>query len=117
MDMKRILVADDQTDIRNLLVLNLRNAGYEVTGVADGLAALASENERGHDVLILDLMMPGMDGLELCKTLRGRGCSTPILMLTGDGMAKLGAGITLTRPLDQISTLGEPSSAPAIRGP
>lgn len=112
MDMKRILVADDQTDIRNLLVLNLRNAGYEVTGVADGLAALASENERGHDVLILDLMMPGMDGLELCKTLRGRGCSTPILMLTAKSTEldrvlglELGADDYLTKPFSLAELL------------
>ena len=65
MDMKKILVAEDQTDIRNLLVLNLRSAGYEVTEVADGLAALASETARANDLLNLDLMMPGMDGLEL----------------------------------------------------
>ena len=82
MDMKKILVAEDQADIRNLLVLNLRSAGYEVTDVADGLAALAAETARNHDLLVLDLMMPGLDGLELCKTLRARGCSTPILMLT-----------------------------------
>ena len=79
--MKRILIAEDQTDIRNLLVLNLRNAVYEVTDVADGMAALASETAQCNDLLILDLMMPGLDGLEVCKTLRARGGHTPILML------------------------------------
>ncbi|HJW10741.1 MAG TPA: response regulator, partial [Albitalea sp.] len=68
-----LLVAEDQADIRDLLVMNLRNAGYEVTAVADGLAALASQNEQASDLLILDLMMPGMDGLEVCKALRARG--------------------------------------------
>jgi DNA-binding response OmpR family regulator len=77
-----ILVAEDQADIRDLLVMNLRNAGYEVAAVADGLAALASQNEQASDLLILDLMMPGMDGLEVCKALRARGRSAPILMLT-----------------------------------
>ena len=77
-----ILVAEDQADIRELLVLNLRNAGYDVAAVGDGLAALASQNERASDLLILDLMMPGMDGLEVCKALRAKGRSTPILMLT-----------------------------------
>ena len=105
MDMKKILVAEDQTDIRNLLVLNLRGAGYQVTEVADGLAALASETARANDLLVLDLMMPGMDGLELCKTLRARGCSTPILMLTAKSTEldrvlglELGADDYLTKP-------------------
>jgi DNA-binding response OmpR family regulator len=54
-----VLVAEDQTDIRDLLAMNLRQAGYEVTAVTDGEAALASQKEGGHDLLILDLMMPG----------------------------------------------------------
>ena len=95
--MKRILIAEDQADIRNLLVLNLRSAGYDVTDVVDGLAALASETAQRNDLLILDLMMPGLDGLEVCKTLRARGCNTPILMLTAkstelDRVLGLGAG-------------------------
>ena len=77
-----ILVAEDQADIRELIVMNLRNAGYAVGAVGDGLAALASQNEQVSDLLILDLMMPGLDGLEVCKALRARGRSTPILMLT-----------------------------------
>lgn len=110
--MKRILVAEDQTDIRNLLVLNLRSAGYEVTDVADGLAALAAETARNHDLLILDLMMPGLDGLELCKTLRARGSSTPILMLTAKSTEldrvlglELGADDYLTKPFSLAELL------------
>jgi DNA-binding response OmpR family regulator len=105
MDMKTILVAEDQTDIRDLLVLNLRSAGYAVTDVADGLAALDAQTAREHDVLVLDLMMPGLDGLELCKLLRARGCSTPILMLTAKSTEldrvlglELGADDYLTKP-------------------
>ena len=112
MDMKKILVAEDQTDIRNLLVLNLRGAGYQVTEVADGLAALASETARANDLLVLDLMMPGMDGLELCKTLRARGCSTPILMLTAKSTEldrvlglELGADDYLTKPFSLAELL------------
>jgi len=77
-----ILVAEDQADIRELLVLNLRGAGYEVRAVADGLAALQCQIEQPSELLILDLMMPGKDGLEVCKALRARGSATPILMLT-----------------------------------
>src|SRR5947207_3639497 len=101
----KILVAKDQTDIRDLVVMNLRNAGYEVTAVADGIAALASQNEQASDLLILDLMMPGMDGLEVCKALRSRGRSTPILMLTAKSTEldrvlglELGADDYLTKP-------------------
>jgi DNA-binding response OmpR family regulator len=100
-----ILVAEDQTDIRDLLVLNLRGAGYEVDAVADGAQALARQTERPRDLLILDLMMPGLDGLEVCKALRARGSATPILMLTAKSTEldrvlglELGADDYLTKP-------------------
>ena len=107
-----ILVAEDQADIRDLLVMNLRNAAYDVTAVADGVAALASQNERASDLLILDLMMPGMDGLEVCKALRARGRSTPILMLTAKSTEldrvlglELGADDYLTKPFSLAELL------------
>jgi DNA-binding response OmpR family regulator len=107
-----ILVAEDQADIRDLIVLNLRNAGYEVAAVADGTAALTSQNERASDLLILDLMMPGMDGLEVCKALRARGRSTPILMLTAKSTEldrvlglELGADDYLTKPFSLAELL------------
>jgi len=107
-----ILVAEDQADIRDLIVLNLRNAGYAVTAVADGVAALASQRERASDVLILDLMMPGMDGLEVCKALRARGIATPILMLTAKSTEldrvlglELGADDYLTKPFSLAELL------------
>jgi DNA-binding response OmpR family regulator len=100
-----ILVAEDQADIRDLIVMNLRAAGYEVDAVGDGSAALASQNERESDLLILDLMMPGLDGLEVCKALRARGRHTPILMLTAKSTEldrvlglELGADDYLTKP-------------------
>ena len=67
-----ILVAEDQVDIRDLIVLNLQQAGHAVTAVADGRAALASQLEQASDLLILDLMMPLLDGLDVCKALRAR---------------------------------------------
>jgi DNA-binding response OmpR family regulator len=107
-----ILVAEDQADIRDLLGMNLRSAGYEVTAVGDGLAALASQNEQASDLLILDLMMPGMDGLEVCKALRARGRSTPILMLTAKSTEldrvlglELGADDYLTKPFSLAELL------------
>ncbi len=107
-----LLVAEDQADIRDLIALNLRNAGYQVTAVADGLAALASQDETAFDVLVLDLMMPGMDGLEVCKALRARGRNTPILMLTAKSTEldrvlglELGADDYLTKPFSMAELL------------
>ena len=107
-----VLVAEDQTDIRELLTLHLRQAGYEVTAVADGEAALASQHEGGHDLLILDLMMPRLDGLEVCKALRARGRTMPILMLTAKSTEldrvlglELGADDYLTKPFSLAELL------------
>jgi DNA-binding response OmpR family regulator len=107
-----ILVAEDQADIRDLLVMNLRDAGYEVRAVADGLAALASQSEQVSDLLVLDLMMPGMGGLDVCKALRARGHSTPILMLTAKSTEldrvlglELGADDYLTKPFSLAELL------------
>ena len=107
-----ILVAEDQTDIRDLLVMNLQAAGYAVRAVGDGVAALASQNESASDLLILDLMMPGMDGLEVCKALRARGRSAPILMLTAKSTEldrvlglELGADDYLTKPFSLAELL------------
>ena len=57
---KSVLLAEDQAGIRDLIVLNLQQAGYAVTAVADGKAALAHQLERASDLLLLDLMMPGL---------------------------------------------------------
>lgn len=107
-----ILVAEDQTDIRELIAMNLRSAGYEVQTVGDGPAALASQQETSSDLLILDLMMPGLDGLEVCKALRARGRSTPILMLTAKSSEldrvlglELGADDYLTKPFSLAELL------------
>ena len=110
--MTSILVAEDQADIRDLLVMNLRAAGYEVQAVADGRAALASEQEAASDLLVLDLMMPGLDGLEVCKALRAMGRATPILMLTAKSTEldrvlglELGADDYLTKPFSLAELL------------
>ncbi len=107
-----ILVAEDQADIRDLIVLNLQHAGYAVVAVADGRAALDSQLERASDLLILDLMMPGLDGLEVCKALRARGRATPILMLTAKSTEldrvlglELGADDYLTKPFSMAELL------------
>ena len=110
--MATILVAEDQADIRDLIVLNLQQSGYTVEARADGLAALQRHTERASDLLILDLMMPGLDGLEVCKALRARGSATPILMLTARSTEldrvlglELGADDYLTKPFSMAELL------------
>ncbi|MEP7296678.1 MAG: response regulator transcription factor [Burkholderiales bacterium] len=107
-----ILIAEDQTDIRDLLVMNLRTAGYEVSAVGDGEQALARQLQQPSDLLILDLMMPRMDGLEVCKALRAKGSATPILMLTAKSTEldrvlglELGADDYLTKPFSLAELL------------
>ena len=107
-----ILVAEDQADIRDLLELNLRGAGYDVSAVGDGLAALQQQLAAPRDLLILDLMMPGKDGLEVCKALRAQGNAAPILMLTAKSTEldrvlglELGADDYLTKPFSLAELL------------
>ena len=107
-----IVVAEDQADIRDLIVMNLRQAGHEVLAFADGAAALASQAERQSDLLVLDLMMPGLDGLEVTKALRAKGRATPILMLTARSTEldrvlglELGADDYLTKPFSMAELL------------
>jgi len=78
----RILVVEDDATIARLVELELEHVGFTVMKVADGVAALAAAQEYDPDVIILDLMLPGMDGLEVTRALRGDGSGVPILMLT-----------------------------------
>ncbi len=93
----RILIADDDEAVRTAVRRALLLAGYEVEMAADGDEALASLAERAPDAVLLDVMMPGVDGIEVCRRLRSAGDATPVLMLTardavGDRVAGLDAG-------------------------
>ena len=95
--MDRVLVADDDRAIRDALVRALELEGYEAVAVPDGAAALEESRRQPVDVLVLDLMMPGVDGLTVCRVLRSEKDRTPILMLTArtetaDRVAGLDAG-------------------------
>ncbi|MFJ8947654.1 response regulator transcription factor [Streptomyces sp. NPDC102395] len=92
-----VLLAEDDRAIRHALERALTLEGYEVTAVADGVEALAHAHKSPPDVLVLDVMMPGIDGLQVCRVLRAEGDRTPILMLTAlvetaDRIAGLDAG-------------------------
>ena len=77
-----ILVVDDDAPIRRMLERTLLAEGYRVEAVADGGAALASIERSVPDLLVLDVAMPGVDGLAVCRRARARGLATPILLLT-----------------------------------
>ncbi|MFF4489601.1 response regulator transcription factor [Streptomyces sp. NPDC001544] len=102
-----MLLAEDDRAIRHALERALSLEGYEVTAVADGVEALAQAHRTPPDVLLLDVMMPGIDGLQVCRVLRAEGDRTPILMLTAlvetaDRIAGLDAGADdyVVKPFD-----------------
>jgi len=82
--MDRILVVDDDAEIRNLLAQYLRKNGYETNVVADGKAMWTALARGKVDLIVLDLMLPGEDGLTLCRKLRAEA-DTPVIMLTARG--------------------------------
>ena len=89
-----VLVVDDEPAVRESLERSLRFEGYDVTLAADGEKALAAVDETLPDVVILDVLMPRLDGLQTCRQLRQRGLSLPILMLTArDGVADRVVGL------------------------
>ncbi len=92
--MSRVLVAEDDPDISEPLVRALGREGYDVTLVTDGHSALSSALAGHSDLLVLDLGLPGMDGLDVCRTLRGRGSTLPVVVLTArTGGADLVVGL------------------------
>lgn len=84
MGMKKILVVDDEPDLVELVSYNLKKEGYEVASALDGEEALGKLRSGAFDLLVLDLMLPGIQGIELCRILRGEPKTEhlPIVMLT-----------------------------------
>ncbi|MFM1932876.1 MAG: hypothetical protein RL226_2179 [Bacteroidota bacterium] len=80
--MKKALIVEDDADIRRLLELHLRDLYFEVTSASDGMQGLALALSSSFDFIILDIMLPRMDGIDLCKELRNRKLTVPIMMLT-----------------------------------
>ena len=104
---ERVLVVDDERDILELVKYNLDKEGYQVTVVATGEDALAAARTRLPDIVILDLMLPGVDGLEVCRRLKADPTTRaiPIVMLTAKGDEadvvtglELGASDYVTKP-------------------
>ncbi|MGO9819853.1 MAG: response regulator transcription factor [Solirubrobacteraceae bacterium] len=90
----RVLVVDDDPPLRRMLTRSLNAEGFEVTAAADGGAALIAAERSAPDVIVLDVALPAIDGLSVCRRLRGKGLGTPILMLTArDAVADRVAGL------------------------
>jgi two-component system OmpR family response regulator len=107
----RLLVVDDEPNIRELLSASLRYAGFEVATAADGQQALALAESFRPDLLVLDVMMPGLDGFGVVRRLRQNGRHTPVLFLTARDAAEdkvsgltLGGDDYVTKPfsLDEV---------------
>jgi DNA-binding response OmpR family regulator len=102
---RRVLVIEDNADIGRLIELQLAAINCDVHWVADGLAGLAEAERGSYELVVLDLMLPGMDGLEICRRLSARETRVPILMLTAKSSEldrvlglELGADDYLTKP-------------------
>ena len=103
--MNKVLVIEDELDIAKLVQLHLQDLPCEVNLAFDGIAGLAEAEAKPYDLIILDLKLPGLEGLEVCKRLRARGRYTPILMLTSKSSEldrvlglEVGADDYLTKP-------------------
>jgi two-component system, OmpR family, response regulator MprA len=97
LDAERVLVVDDDPPLQRMLTRTLSAEGFTVTVAGDGGAALVAAERFAPDVIVLDVAMPTLDGLAVCRRLRGKGLPTPILMLTArdavhDRVAGLEAG-------------------------
>src|SRR5579862_9622371 len=109
---RSILLIEDEPGLVLTLKDRLTREGYEVDAVQDGNQGLASAMRGQADLIILDLMLPGRSGLDICRDLRQKGIETPILMLTARGQIidkvlglKLGADDYLTKPFDMMELL------------
>jgi two-component system alkaline phosphatase synthesis response regulator PhoP len=102
-----ILVVDDEENIQDIARMYLEQDGYKVEGVSDGIEAIQSTRQRKPALIVLDIMLPRMDGFEVCKTIRAENNQVPIIMLTArdDDIDKilgleLGADDYLTKPFN-----------------
>jgi two-component system, OmpR family, alkaline phosphatase synthesis response regulator PhoP len=125
---RRILLVEDEPGLVLTLTDRLKGEGYDVESVRDGAAGLARASEGGFDLVLLDVMLPGMSGFDICQTLRQRGIDTPIVMLTARGQLvdrvvglKIGADDYIPKPFEMAELVARiearlrrtPPAAPA----
>ena len=106
---KRVLIVEDDAHIADLLRMHLRDEGYEVAHAADGTAGMRMLDEGNWDALVLDLMLPGVDGLEICKRARAMARYTPIIITSARSSEvhrilglELGADDYLAKPFSML---------------
>jgi len=112
MTRRRILVVEDDLTLRQALAFNLSREGFEVSTAADGEAGLAAARGRRLDLILLDVMLPAMSGLEVLRVLRSDGISTPVIVLSAKGDEidrvvglKVGADDYVTKPFSRPELL------------
>ena len=114
---KKILVVEDERNIVDILTFNLQREGYDTLEAMDGAAGLRLALDQDPDLILLDLMLPKMDGFQVCRTLREQGRATPIIMLTAReeetdkvlGL-ELGADDYITKPFSMRELLARVKS-------
>jgi DNA-binding response OmpR family regulator len=109
---KQLLVIEDDPDIGDLLAINLRDEGYQVTVCRDGALGLTKLKQQHYDLLILDLMLPSVDGLEICRQMRGMEYYQPIIIISAKSTEtqrvlglELGADDYLTKPFSVVELI------------
>ena len=112
----RILIADDESEIRDLLRLYLEKDGYEVLEAADGLETMESVKRENPDLLLLDIMMPGLDGYRVLRNIRENN-NIPVIMLSAKGTntdkilgLDLGADDYITKPFEPLEAVARVNS-------
>ena len=122
----RILVVDDEENIAFLLRSALRHFGFDVDVASDGRSALRTVRAQPPDLVVLDVMLPDVDGFEICRRMRDEGIDTPVLFLTArDGSDEAVRGLTLgaddyvTKPfsLEEVVARSRRCCAGAAAGP
>ena len=108
----RVLIVDDDAPVRRMLARTVAADGYPVEEAADGAAALIAIDRAAPSLIVLDVAMPGLDGIEVCRRVRAKGLATPVLLVTArdavvDRVSGLDAGADdyLTKPFDSDELL------------
>lgn len=114
MESRRILIVEDEESLLKLESILLSSRGYEVAGVKDGLTALKTLAESSFDLVLLDIMMPGIDGFEVCRRIRENPQTRdlPVVMLTAKKSAadqargvEVGADAYITKPFKSVKIM------------
>ena len=121
---RRLLLVEDEPGLVMTMTDRLELEGYEVESVTDANSALQTASSNSYDAILLDVMLPGGTGFDVCRTLRQRGVQTPILMLTARGQVidrvvglKLGADDYLAKPFLRGSATSRTMQSNGFRDP